>query len=96
MLKVLYFKGLFLTAYVKIMLFFQKKLSNQVKQEDLKREEAVKALFASEDIIRKGLLTDEMYMYTWSKEEAIKSGVCLQNISLECYKQKTVEFQQYL
>ena len=46
-----------------------------MKQEDLKREEAVKALFASEDIIKKGLLTDEMYMYTWSKEEALNNKV---------------------
>ena len=46
-----------------------------MKQEDLKREEAVKNLFASEDIIKKGLLTDEMYMYTWSKSKALTSEV---------------------
>ena len=35
----------------------------------------MKALFASENIVRKGLLSDEMYMYTWSKSQAIKSEV---------------------
>ena len=45
----------------------------------MNREAAVKALFASEDIVRKGLLSDEMYMYTWSKSKAIKSEVLTLN-----------------
>ena len=44
-------------------------------EEDVNREEAVKALFFDEDIIRKGLLADEMYLATWSKSEALKSKV---------------------
>ena len=57
----------------------QNKLSTKGKQEEMNREAAVKALFASEDIVRKGLLSDEMYMYTWSKSKAIKSEVLTLN-----------------
>ena len=45
--------------------------------DDINREEAVKAIFTSEDILRKGLLTDEMYMKTSSKSKARKSTVRL-------------------
>ena len=45
--------------------------------DDHNRKEAVRALFTSEDIIRKGLLADEMYMSTWSKSIARKSRVCI-------------------
>ena len=44
-------------------------------KEDVNREEAVRTLFSDEDIIRKGLLADEMYLNTWSKLEAYKSKV---------------------
>lgn len=44
-------------------------------KEDVNREEAVRTLFSDEDIIRKGLLADEMYLNTWSKSEAYKSKV---------------------
>ena len=39
------------------------------------RDKAMKALFTSEDIIRKGILADEMYMTTSSKEKARRSKV---------------------